>query len=160
MSISVFISYSHKDESFKETLEEHLSLFKRQGLITTWNDRDILAGSEWENEISSNIMSSDVIILLVSSTFIASEYCYSKEVMAAIERHDKNDAVVIPLIIRRCHWDQTPFSKIQGIPKDGRPIASWPNLDEGWYDAIDGLKKTINKILEEKEKNEEKKKNS
>jgi len=156
MSLNFFISYSHKDEDFKETLDEHLSILKRQGLITTWNDRDIIAGTEWEEEISANLETADIIILLVSSSFIASDYCYSKEVQCAIDRHDNKDTLVIPIIVRRCHWDETPFHKIQSVPTDGRPIASWENIDDGWYNAITGIRKAINEL--NNEKNEEKKK--
>ncbi|HHS8295673.1 toll/interleukin-1 receptor domain-containing protein [Morganella psychrotolerans] len=158
MSLNVFISYSHKDEEFKETLDEHLSILKRQGLITTWNDRDIVAGTEWEEEISTKLETADIIILLVSSSFIASNYCYSKEVNLAIERHDRKDTLVIPIIVRRCHWDTTPFHKIQSVPTDGRPIASWENVDDGWYNAITGIKEAINKL--HREKDAEKKKNN
>jgi len=150
MNLNLFISYAHKDEGFKETLEENLSILKRQGLINTWSDRDITPGSNWEDEISENLNTADVIILLISSSFIASDYCYSREVKVAVERHDKNEALVIPLLIRRCSWEDTPFSKIQSIPTDLKPISSWDNVDEGWYDAIEGIKKAIKKLTEER----------
>ncbi|WP_435949747.1 TIR domain-containing protein [Psychrobacter sp. DM8] len=143
MTVKLFISYAHKDENFKENLEEHLSSLKRQGVIEAWNDRDITAGQKWEDEIDNNISNADLILLLISASFNNSDYCSSKEVQQAIQQHNQGDSVVIPVILRPCDWHDLPFSKFQGLPKDGMPIAKWGDEDEAWLNVIEGLKKAI-----------------
>jgi internalin A len=96
----LFYSYAHKDESLRNELETHLKLLQRQGRIESWHDRDIEAGDEWKRKIDDNLERADIILLLVSADFIASEYCYEKEMTRAIERHEKNEARVIPVIVR------------------------------------------------------------
>ncbi len=95
-SISVFISYTHVDEIFKDKLEKHLSIMKRNNIIHTWSDRKIIAGEEWDKRIKSELESSQIILLLVSVDFLASDYCYDVEIKRAVERHENGDAVVIP----------------------------------------------------------------
>src|SRR5690606_22895167 len=87
--ISLFISYSHKDEPYKESLEEHLASLKRRGKISSWSDRRLVPGTNWKAEIDRNIESADIILLLISPSFIASGYCYEKELAIALVRHEE-----------------------------------------------------------------------
>ena len=143
--INVFICYSHLDELLKEKLEAHLITLKRLGLISSWNDRKLVPGQNWETELDKYFLDSDIILLLISSDFIASEYCYNIEMKKAIEFHDANKKVVIPIILRECDWEGTPFEKIQGLPKDMKPIVSrhWHTADEAFLNTIQGVKKQI-----------------
>lgn len=143
MTKKVFISYSHKDESFKNSLVEHLSSLRRRGVIDSWNDRQIKAGDEWENEIDTHLNYADIVLLLISASFNASDYCTSNELKRALEKHESSEALVIPIILRACDWQDLPYSKLQGLPKDGTPIQSWDNEDEAWLDVVNGIKKSI-----------------
>ncbi|MCP3167312.1 toll/interleukin-1 receptor domain-containing protein [Myxococcus qinghaiensis] len=131
----LFFSYSHQDEVLRNKLETHLSMLRRQGLIESWHDRRITAGSELDAAISEHIEAADVILLLVSSDFLASEYCYSTEMMRALERHEARKARVIPVILRPCDWHTAPFSKLLAAPRDGKAITMWPNEDEAFTDV-------------------------
>jgi len=141
--LTVFFSYAHKDEKFKDELEVHLKILQRQGLIRSWNDRMIVAGKEWASEIDDNLKNADIILLLISADFIASDYCYEKELSTAIHRHETGEARVIPIFIRPCDWKETPFSKLQGLPKDAKPITSWKDQDEAWTDIANNLRKVV-----------------
>jgi replicative DNA helicase len=147
-SISVFYSYSHKDEKLRDDLEAHLSPLLRKGLISNWHDRCISAGQEWVTEIDDNIRSADIILLLVSSDFIASEYCYGKELLIAIDNHEANQSIVIPIILRPTDWEGTPFAKLQALPADAKPVTSWSSQDDAWLNVVKGIKKTIIQRLE------------
>ncbi len=140
---SIFFSYSHKDEELRDQLEVHLSALKRSGLIDTWHDRIILAGDEFGDEISENLEAADIILLLVSADFIASDYCYAVEMRRALERHDAGEARVIPVILRPCDWHDTPFGKLQAAPKDGKAVRSWPDLDEAFLDIVRAIKAAL-----------------
>ena len=84
---SVFFSYSHKDEALRDQLETHLAMLKRQGVILTWHDRRLVAGDNIDSGIAKELDQADIILLLVSPDFLASDYCYGIEVARALERH-------------------------------------------------------------------------
>jgi hypothetical protein len=140
---SVFFSYSHADESLRDQLEKHLSVLKHQGLITAWHDRRIPAGHAFSKEIDAHLESADIVLLLVSSDFLASEYCYDREMKRAMERHESGNAVVIPVILRPCDWNDAPFGGLLAVPKDGRPVTQWPNPDEAFLDVVKGIKSAL-----------------
>ena len=141
----IFISYSHKDESFKSDLLDHLSVLRRQGLVDPWNDRDIVAGEEWSDAIHANLEAADMILLLVSVGFLASDFCYSKEMTRAMERHANGEARVIPIILKPCDWTTAPFAKLQGLPKNAKPISTWSDKDEAYMDVVTSLRKVLGK---------------
>lgn len=142
---SIFFSYSHADEDLRDTLEKHLAALKHQGLINTWHDRRIQPGDEFASEISNELEKADIILLLVSADFIASTYCYDIEMKRAIERHESKEARIIPVILRACDWHDTPFGKLMAAPKDGRPVRSWPDLDDAFLDIVQAIKKALPK---------------
>jgi len=144
--VKIFLSYSHKDDELRKELSKHLSLLKRQGIITEWHDRKILAGVEWEEEIDTHLNTSQVILLLISSDFIASDYCYGIEMMRAMERHENGEARVIPIILRAVDWRVSPFSKLQTLPRDGKPVTSWKNYDEAFANVTEGIRLACREI--------------
>jgi len=146
-TIEVLYSYSHKDEKLRNKLETQLSLLKQQGHVTNWHDRKIGAGKEWENEIDEHLNTADIILLLVSPDFIASNYCYSKETERALERHERGEAHVIPVIIRPVYWQGAPIGKLQALPTDGKPVTSWYNQDEAFFNVAEGIRKIVEEIL-------------
>jgi hypothetical protein len=136
----IFLSYSHKDEGFRDQLETHLAMLKRQGFIEIWHDRRIIAGERVDETISANLETADIVLLLVSPDFLASDYCYEREMMRAIERHEAEVATVIPVIVRPCDWKDAPFRNLLAAPKDGKPITQWANVDEAFLDVTTAIK--------------------
>lgn len=137
----VFVSYSHRDERQLNELKTHLSPLERLKLIETWYDRRIVAGEDFGEKINENIDSADIILLLVSADFIASDYCYQKEMERALERHAKKEARVVPVIVRDVDWKVIPeLSRLTAVPKDGRPVRNWPNKDTAWRDVSERVR--------------------
>jgi hypothetical protein len=137
---SVFFSYSHADEDLRDQLEKQLSMLKRQGAIDTWHDRRIGAGEELTRVIDDHINTDDIILLLVSADFIASDYCYNIEMQRAMERHAKGEAIVIPVILRACDWHHAPFGKLMAVPRDGKPVTQWPDIDEAFLQVAKAVR--------------------
>lgn len=138
--LKVFISYSHIDEKIKNDLQKHLSPLKRMDLISEWSDREIKAGDDWGSAISKQLEQAHIIILLISIDFINSKYCYDIEMDKALERHEDESAVVIPVIVRNCLWQHTPFAKLQAVPKDGRAVASYADLDTALTEVTEAIR--------------------
>lgn len=145
-AVDVFVSYSHRDEELRQELEVHLTALKRQGLIHTWSDRDITAGTGWQDEVERKLTSADVILLLVSPELIASDYCWDKEMIRALRRHWAGEARVIPIILRPCDWQSSPFGGLQALPRDGKPVTLWPHRDEAFLDVVRGLRAVIEEL--------------
>src|SRR5690606_23236796 len=158
-AVTLFVSYAHEDEDLREELVKHLKLLQRQGVIEGWYDRLIQGGQEWDQEIQTRLLTSNIILLLVSADFLASDYCWDKEVQQAMERHTRGDAVVIPIILRACDWNSAPFGKIQALPRDARPVMSWSDRDEALLDIARGIRQVALRIqarlTQEQRKSEE-----
>ena len=145
----MFISYSHKDERFREQLQEQLYALKRQGLVEHWDDRRIAPGEEWGGAISENLEASGIVLLLISSSFIASPYCYDIEMARALEKHERGEARVIPVIVRDAEWEWAPFGKLQALPKAAKPVVRWRHRDEAWRNVVQGIRKVVEELTEE-----------
>lgn len=143
--IQVFYSYAHEDEILRDKLEKHLKLLEREKSIKSWHDRRITAGSEWKGQIDENLENADIILLLVSADFMASDYCYDIEMTRAMEKHELKEACVIPIILREVDWTNAPFSKLQALPTDARPVTSrfWHDEDEAFKDITIGIRNSV-----------------
>src|SRR6266568_8284875 len=148
MLVKIFCCYAHKDEALLNKLKTHLKPLKREGLIDLWHDRNISAGKEWEREIDKHLNSAQIILLLVSPDFMDSEYCYGIEMQRAMERHERGESCVIPIILEHVYWQVAPLNKLQALPKDGQPISSWSNRDKAFLDITRGIHKAIEELGE------------
>lgn len=142
-SIEVFYSYAHEDASFRTTLEKHLSLLHRQGLITAWHDRQIVPGTDWRQTIDTHLERASVILLLISADFLASDYCYGIEMHRALERHRAKQACVIPILLRPVDWRGAPFAHLQALPTNAKAVTIWKNRDAAFADVAAGLRRAI-----------------
>jgi TIR domain len=147
--LEVFVSYSHQDEPLRIELGKHLAILQRSGMISTWFDRKIEPGQELNPEIDKHLNSAEIILLLISSDFIDSEYCWGVEVKRAMERHEKGEARVIPIILRECTWHIAPFGKLLALPADGKAITgkAWKTPDEAFRDITDEIHQMIKNWL-------------
>src|SRR5262245_47183559 len=85
MPVDLFCSYSHKDEALREELDTHLALLRRRGVLNPWHDRRIAASDDWKESIDGHLESADIVLLLISPDFMASDYCYDVEMTRAME---------------------------------------------------------------------------
>jgi hypothetical protein len=143
---NLFFSYSHKDEGLRNELEVHLSMLKRQGLISTWHDRRIGAGKGIHSSISDKLESSNVVLLLVSANFLASDYCYDNEMKRALEKDREGTARVIPVILHPCDWKSAPFGSLRATPLDGKPVSMFANQAEALTQIVKDIRCAIEEI--------------
>jgi TIR domain/WD domain, G-beta repeat len=150
MPVKIFCCYAHEDEALLNQLKKHLMPLQRQGVIDIWHDRDISAGTDWEQEIKVQLNTAQIILLLVSPDFMASDYCYSIEMTKAMERHNRGEAVVIPIILRAVYFQKAPFGKLQALPTDAKPVKSkhWNDQDEAFFNVAEGIRLVAEKLKE------------
>ena len=144
--IKVFVSYSHKDEKYKDKFNTFIVMLRRNNVIVAWDDRKLIAGDPLDTVIDKKLEEADLIILLLSQDFLASDYCYTNEMKKALVRYEQGKNIIIPVILRNCDWLSSPLKKIMALPKDGKCISSWRDEDEAFMDVVDGIKKVISKI--------------
>jgi TIR domain len=142
-AIEIFLSYVHEDEALRDKLAKHLQVLQREGIIKVWHDRKITPGEDWRNKIDSHLQSADIILPLISSDFLNSDYHYDIELKLALERHENKESRVIPVILRAVDWQDAPFGKLSALPKNGKAIAIWDNEDEAFTDVVKGLRRFI-----------------
>jgi TIR domain len=145
-AVRVFISYSHKDEDLRDKLNAHLSILCWEEVISSWYDRQVSAGMEWDHKIKAELEASDIILLLVSPDFMASKYCREIEIPIALRRHEAQQACVIPIILRPFDWVSAPFAKLQAFPKDAKPVTTWANQDEAFVSIAQGIRAAAQQI--------------
>lgn len=146
--VEIFYSYAHEDEQYREELVKHLAALQRQGIVSGWHDREIRAGREWAQEIDEHLNRASVIVLLVSSDFLASDYIFDVELKRALARHDANEARVIPIILRPCDWQSTPLARLQAVPKDALPISKWADKDDAFYNVEQAIAKVVKEMAQ------------
>jgi CheY-like chemotaxis protein len=152
--VSLFYSYAHEDESLRDELQDHLMILERRGVVRSWHDRAILPGHDWSREIDEHLRRADIVLLLISKDFIASDYIMGVELAVAMERQQRGEATVVPVLLRPVDLQpedaaDMPFVGLldrQGLPRDLKPVTSWPNRDEAWTNVASGLRATVNAI--------------
>lgn len=142
----VFCCYARKDQEFLQDLKTHLKSLEREGLITVKADIDISPGMEWETAIIRHLEVADIILLLISPDFIASDYCFNEEMRRAIVRHEQGTARVVPVIIRPASWETMPFGKLQALPEDASPISVSQNVDIAFLSVTKGIRTIVQEL--------------
>jgi len=121
---TVFISYSHKDEVWKDRLQSQLGVLQHEGLLYMWDDRRIGAGEDWNEEIQEAMEKASVAILLVSAYFITSKFIRETEVPTFLKRRDEEGVRIFPIIVKPCPWKQVKWlSRMNLRPTDGRALS-------------------------------------
>ena len=141
--MNAFISYSHNDAGMLDILHKHLAQLQREGLIKTWEDREIQVGDSLDFQISKALESSNLFLALLSPDYIASRYCYEKEFDRALQMQENDCLVIVPIILEHCDWLNTPFSKFKAVPKDGKPISTWENKNTAFLDVTQNLRRLV-----------------
>jgi hypothetical protein len=142
--LKVFISYSHKDEEFKDELVTMLAGLQRQGIIDPWQDRRIEEGDQWHQSIQDAMNDCDLAILLVSPDFIASRFIQDEELPRLLQRRRAHGLRVVPIIVRPCKWQSEPaLNGIQGLPRDNKAVITFSKAngarDQVWADIATAI---------------------
>ena len=145
--IKIFISYSHEDEKIKKKLETHLKGLERTVGVITWHDGKIIAGKEWDEKIKKELREAGIILLLISANFNASDYIWKEELIVAIERHNKGEVIVIPIFASECDTVDMPYMKLQGLPKNAKPISKFSRKDTAYTEISKGIRYAIEEKL-------------
>ena len=119
----VFISYSHKDEVYKDQVLTHLGGLSQQSELEPWHDGDIGAGERWYEDIEEKLNGCAVAVLLISANFLGSKFCMQTELPILLERRRRQKMMIMPILVESCFWQATPWlNAIQMRPGKGDVI--------------------------------------
>jgi len=149
--VRVFISYAHRNEEHMDFLRAHLKLAERQRLITVWHDRLLRDGEHWNPQILDELNKADIIVLLVTAQFFASDYIYDHELRIARERETAGTAKVLPLLVEECDWESSPIAQFQMVNR-GKAVIDTEHPSRAWT----GLAKSVRTAAEEIRKKRQK----
>jgi internalin A len=139
----IFFSYSKKDKEYLEQLSSHLAPLRNTGKVEHWDDGQLRPGEEWDAAIKKELAEADIILLLISADFLNTNYIWEVEINAAMARHERGEAIVIPVFIRSCDWQDLPFGKLSGLPSKAKPISSFPDRDAAWFEVVKGIRSLL-----------------
>ena len=145
--LEIFFSYAHEDEDLMNDVRRQLVIYERNGRILKWHDRKIPPGADWRHQIDSRLENAEIVLLFLSPHFIESRYCYEIEAKAALRRQAGGAAQVVPVILRPCSWEETPFGMLQALPRDAKPVSRWEDRDEACLDVARGVMTLVDELV-------------
>lgn len=149
--VSLFYSYAHEDEPLRDELARHLKILQLRRLIQPWHDRAIVPGAAWDTEIHQELLRSELVLLLLSSHFMGSDYILGVELKTALRRAAEGSATVVPILLRPLDLegldsDELPMGPLlqrQGLPRDLKAVTSWRQREEAWVSVSKGLRASV-----------------
>src|SRR5713226_8419895 len=146
MPVEVFCSYAHEDEEWLRKVEKRLHPLRQQALISLWHDRLIPPGTDWAKTIDTHLDTASIILLFISASFLASDYCFGVEMKRSLERQEEGSALVIPILVSEANWKEAPFARLQALPTDARPLASWSDEERALADVAAGIRRAVEEL--------------
>ncbi len=146
-TFKAFFSYAHEDVAVVANLQKHLAPLRHEEIVEFWYDRDLVAGENWDNAITSQLENAHIVVVVISSDFVSSEYAYGKELRRALELHERGQLRVVPVIARNCRWQNLPIGRLQALPESGRPITSWTDPDDAYVSVALGIEEVARQLL-------------
>jgi hypothetical protein len=144
--VRVFYSYSQRDSTALEQLNKRLLELKDEKPIEIFWDRNLPGGVEWYPKTMAELKEADVVLLLVSPEFLTSRYCQQIELPAALNLHDCGLAVVIPIIIHPCPWQETSLARLQAVPRGGTAILESHDPETAWTEVAQTILRKIDLV--------------
>ena len=145
MAVSTFISFSPSDSTSREQLETHLAVLVQQGILELWHRDCVGPGEAWESRVDAHLESAQLVLLLVSARYLATEH-YCHEMNRALARHEGGETRAIPIIISQCSWMDSPLGKLRSLPSSGIPVRNWPDTDQAWHNVTQGIQVAIKQL--------------
>jgi hypothetical protein len=143
----VFISYSYSDDELRRALVAHLDPLRSQGLIESWWETDVESGQEWSSAFRKALNSAEVVLVLISSAFLASASRWTPQISVMLEGDQGRAAQIVPVILRASDWSDSPFKALRPLPKNGKPVTSWSDQEAAWLDVQEGIRDVVTSRL-------------
>lgn len=150
--IKILYSSAPEDKSMLENLDKHLVNLKRNSFISTWHHDELQPGIERIVEVEKHFKAADIVILLISSSFFNSDYCHDVEMKKALEKQKNKEAIIIPILLSPCDWENTQIGKLEILPTAKMPIVLWNNREQAFWDVAKNIRQKVEALLKSRVK--------
>jgi hypothetical protein len=130
------------DSTLLDQWEAHLLPLSRAGVVTVWSEHRLLAGANREEELFAHLEQATCLVLLLSADFFACDECLTL-MEHGLQRHREGNVAVVPLLVRPVAWQDSPLGTLPCLPANGVPIMTWEYSDEGWLNAVQGVRRLL-----------------
>lgn len=146
--VKVFLAYSPEDEEMRDGLMGHLASLTHSGEIKVSDAGRIPSAAGRPEEVDKSLDAAQIILFLVSPGFLASDYFTGGVVERAARRHEAGEALVAPVLLRSCAWEETRLSRFDALPNASRPVVRWSNIDEAFEEVAAGIRNLVGQVRE------------
>jgi internalin A len=141
----VFISYSHKDNKWRDDLDTHLKPYLRDGSIKSWSDKQISPGSQWFTEIETALTNTQVAVLLVTPDFIASDFVHEHELGPFLKGAKEGGVRILWVAVRASSYKKTALKDYQAVLDPSQPLANMTGAerDHAWVKICEEIEEAV-----------------
>src|SRR5258708_7372023 len=143
VSVQLVYSSAPVDYNFRTQLSRHLQPLAQKGLISEWHEELIPPGSNTAEEIRRAWRNADILLLLLSADYLASDLFQNNEMVDALERQRLGQLRVVPVLLRPCNWQMSSLQHLQALPRDGKPVTKLDNRNDALLTIVEKLQKLI-----------------
>ena len=142
----LFISYSRHDARQHDELLVRLKKLQSLGLVDSWSDRCLDPGELWDERIRRELEEAHIVLFLVSARFEATDYIQNVEIVAACRRASAGECEVVPVILEKCDWENSPLAPFNALPAKAKPVRDWKPQSDAWYQVQQRLRALVEKV--------------
>ena len=149
--VRLFVSYAHDDERQLKRLDCMLDILEQYHYLTSWRDKRLLAGEEWDTEIRRRLEEADIFLFIASATSLVRPYIRDPELRRAQERHYIKELEVVIVKLEPCACDEDPFlGKLQRLARRFKSIAEANLKSVAWEQVRRDLLPVIKSVRDRK----------
>lgn len=141
--VNVHVSHAERDRELWERLNAHLSMLRHRGLVTVSSGRKEIVGRDVRAAARERLSRADLIMLLVTPSFLADDRCYEIELPIALELQSAGQAAVVPVLGRPVRTTGAPFEGLSLLPSNGVAVSTWADQDEAWTNVAGGIESLV-----------------
>jgi len=144
-ALKLCLIYAREDQRLYAQLKNHLIPLERRRLIEFWEPRDILAGSEREQELAARLAEADLFVYLLSPDLFASEYYSESHLAQIMQRYQRGEVRIVPVILRPIALEllDQPFAGLEPLPTNKKAVSGWKNRDAALLDIVLGVRRVV-----------------
>jgi hypothetical protein len=156
-TVHIFVSYAREDKQwldpeYRYNLIPFLAESLRRYSVAFWYDKELKPGDVFKRQIESEIDQAQIALLIVSQSFLNSEFIEQIEMTRITERARRGETIVIPVLVEPCDWSDYPFLADRQMVPSANPLIDFTESEAKWakvkFQILDGLKAQLKRIRE------------
>lgn len=144
--INIFISSVGADEAFRQEIKKRITILGRNIDLEVLYESEIKAGDDWRKEIKECFSQSEIVLLLISPDYVASEFHYTEILEKTIQKVKSGGSRVVPVHVRSVSWNELPIEELLPVPKE-KNLSAWEDRDAAFLHVKEEIKNVIENYI-------------